>query len=106
MPNCTAYAWGRAYEILGYKPNLSRSHAYNWFNDNVNKGAFSYGNTPKIGSIICWNGGYGHVAVVEAVNGNTMTISESAYGGFNFRTKTDSITEIQKKIQVFKGISI
>ena len=103
MPNCTAYAWGRAYEILGYKPNLSRSHAYNWFNDNVNKGAFSYGNTPKIGSIICWNGGYGHVAVVEAVNGNTMTISESAYGGFNFRTKTASITEIQKKDPGFQG---
>ena len=22
MPNCTCYAWGRAYEILGKKPNL------------------------------------------------------------------------------------
>ena len=32
-----------------------------------------------------------------------MTISESAYGGFNFRTKTASITEIQKKDPGFQG---
>lgn len=27
MPNCTAYAYGRAYEILGSKPNLSTGNA-------------------------------------------------------------------------------
>lgn len=103
MPNCTAYAWGRAYEILGYKPNLSRNNANKWFNYNVNNGAFNYGYTPKIGSIICWNGGSGHVAVVEAVSGDRMTISESSWGGFNFRTKTDYIGNIQAANPGFQG---
>ena len=28
--NCTWYAWGRAYELLGYSPNLSRGDARTW----------------------------------------------------------------------------
>ena len=32
MPNCTAYAYGRAYEILGKKPNLCVNDANNWYN--------------------------------------------------------------------------
>ena len=34
MPNCTAYAWGRAYEIMGYEPNLSLNDADTWWSYN------------------------------------------------------------------------
>lgn len=89
MPNCTAYAWGRAYEILGSKPNLSLGNANQWWG--YNAGKYASGKTPRVGSVVCWGspagGGYGHVAVVEEVNGDTLTISESSWGGFFFRTR-------------------
>ena len=30
LPNCTAYAYGRVYEITGKKPNLATSNAEDW----------------------------------------------------------------------------
>ncbi|MGO2743510.1 MAG: CHAP domain-containing protein [Pseudolactococcus laudensis] len=89
MPNCTAYAWGRAYEILGSKPSLSTGNAKEWWG--YNAGKYSSGQTPRFGSVVCWGspegGGYGHVAVVEEINGDILTISESSWGGFMFRTR-------------------
>ena len=43
---------------------------------------FKTGSTPQVGAIACWNdGGYGHVAVVTAVESNTrIQVSESNYG--------------------------
>lgn len=82
LPNCTGYAWGRAREIIGSSPNLSTSNACNWYGYNQSTGAYPCGNTPKVGAIACWSGGsegYGHVAVVEEINGNRVTISESGY---------------------------
>lgn len=92
MPNCTAYAYGRAYEILGSKPNLCTRSAGAWYNYNKSNNYYSYGSTPKVGAIACWskNGtSTGHVAVVEKVNSNgTVLISESHYKGTNFNTRT------------------
>lgn len=91
MPNCTAYAYGRIYEILGHEPNLSRWNAGQWWFDNINYGWYSYGSVPKVGSVLCWDRwdqNTGHVAVVEAVYSNgTILISESAWGGTMFRTR-------------------
>lgn len=44
---------------------------------------FRTGSTPQVGAIACWNdGGYGHVAVVTAVDSTTrIQVSESNYGG-------------------------
>ncbi len=104
MPNCVGYAWGRAYEILGTRPNLSRTNADTWYNNNINSGAYSYGKTPKLGAIMCWaSGNGGHVAVVEKIEGNTITISESAYGGFYFRTKTGTQSYIESLNSNFQG---
>ncbi len=88
MPNCTAYAYGRAYEILGTKPSLSTGNANQWWGNNLSRGAYSYGDTPKLGSIICWGGSnYGHVAVVEKIEGNKVTYSESTWTTkIHFRT--------------------
>lgn len=85
MPNCTAYAFGRAYEILGYEPNLSHGNAQDWYGYNLNGGYYNYGSTPKVGAIACWShDSSGHVAVVESIDGNTVTYSNSAWSGSNF----------------------
>ena len=63
--NCTWYAWGRFYEIIGrYPSGLSTSNATNWYSRTT---GFSKGKDPKLGAIACYgynNGGAGHVAVV------------------------------------------
>lgn len=86
MPNCTAYAYGRAYEILGSEPKLSWNNAEQWYGYNKSNGYYKYGSTPKVGAIACWsyNGGGGHVAVVEKVENGQITLSNSAWSGSNF----------------------
>lgn len=81
MPNCTAYAYGRAYELLKSEPKLSWGNAELWYNYNKTNGYYKYGQTPKVGAIACWsyNGGGGHVAVVEKVENGTITLSNSAW---------------------------
>jgi len=74
--NCTWYAWGRAREILGYGPSLSRGNAGTWYNYSD---GFARGQTPKLGAIICWGGTPGHVAVVEEISGNAIHITEASY---------------------------
>ena len=76
---CTWYVWGRAYEILGHWPNISKWYAKDFYAYNVNTGAYPYGNEPKLGAIACfapnnharWTG---HVAIVEAVGGDGSVI--------------------------------
>ena len=77
---CTWYVWGRAYEILGQRPNIfTRCHAKDIYAYNLNSGAYPYGNEPKLGAIACfgphnhadWTG---HVAIVEAVGGDGSVI--------------------------------
>ena len=93
MPNCTCYAWGRAYELLGKKPKLSTRNAENWY---VTNDGYTRSSKPRIGAIACWrkgkvgNGsdGAGHVASVEEVYSNgDILVSESNRGGDIFRTK-------------------
>ena len=86
MPNCTAYAYGRAYEILGSEPKLSWNNAEQWYGYNKSNGCYKYGQTPKVGAIACWsyNGGGGHVAVVEKVENGQITFSNSAWSGKEF----------------------
>lgn len=91
MPNCTCYAYGRAYELLGTEPSLSRGNAGYWWWYNKSNGIYPYGSTPKLGAIACWDKydqNQGHVAVVEAIDGNSVTISESHYSGTYFDTRT------------------
>ena len=86
IPNCTAYAFGRFWEIAGTKPNLSLSDAENWYSHND---GYKRGQTPKLGAVICLgNGPYsglGHVAVVEQIKANgNVVFSNSAWGGAEF----------------------
>ena len=88
LANCVGYAWGRAYELLGSRPKLSRGNAEDWwaYNDGYKRGQI-----PKLGAIACWRkgkagysaDGAGHVAVVEEINGDTFKVSQSGYGSSN-----------------------
>lgn len=94
MPNCTAYAFGRAYEILGKEPKLSWHSAQLWYPENISSGAYPYGKTPKLGAVACWSySGGGHVAVVEKIEGGKITFSNSEWGGRMFYTTTADKTD-------------
>lgn len=83
MPNCTAYVYGRIYEITGEAPLIRRGNAGSWWSINKRNGYYDYGQEPKIGAIACWSN---HVAVVEVIDGDTITISQSHWGGNYFDT--------------------
>lgn len=93
LPNCTAYAFGRFWEIIGVKPKLSLSNAENWFDYND---GYERGQKAKLGAIICFRkgkahnsqDGAGHVAVVEDIYPDgSILISESHWKGNIFNTK-------------------
>lgn len=94
LPNCTCYAWGRFYEILGSRPRLSLSDAEDWYGYND---GYERGNTPRLGAVICWRrgrvgtdgDGSGHVAIVEKINTDgSIVTSNSAWGGTRFYLRT------------------
>lgn len=93
LPNCTCYAWGRFFEILGYTPKLSLSNAENWYSHTSD--GYKRGKTPKLGSVICWRkgragyggDGAGHVAIVEKIYTNgDLLISQSGWKSSRFWT--------------------
>ena len=93
MPNCTAYAWGRFYELTGQYPKLSTANAENWYTKND---GYARGQTPKLGAIACWakgkvgnaSDGAGHVAVVEEIKSDgTIITSNSGWKSTNFYMK-------------------
>lgn len=84
LPNCTAYAWGRFYEITGERPKLQTGNAKDWFPKTVIYGPYETGNKPVIGAVACWGSDDeeidGHVAIVEEVYENgTFLVSQSGY---------------------------
>ena len=92
LPNCTCYAWGRFYEILGRKPVLSLGNAEDWYGKND---GYSRGSTPRLGAVICWRkgragyggDGAGHVAVVEKIySDGSILISQSGWRSSRFWT--------------------
>lgn len=89
LPNCTAYAWGRFYEILGSEPALSLGNAEYWYGHDD---GYERGNEPRLGAIACWQKGIlgddplieggdgGHVAIVEQINADgSIVTSESGW---------------------------
>lgn len=89
LPNCTAYCWGRWYEIQGAYPELPLGDANTWWNDAINMGKKT-GQTPQLGAIIVtWYSNGGHVAVVEQINSDgSIVTSNSGYGSSYFWTET------------------
>lgn len=91
LPNCTCYAYGRYAEARGAFAPLPTRNAGLWW-DLATR--FSKGQSPRLGSVVCYNPGpssteVGHVAIVEVINSDgSIVISQSAYGGTYFLTET------------------
>ncbi len=81
LPNCTAYAWGRFWELTGKVPNLPAWDAGDWYDDEKTVENYQRGQEPRLGAIACYGGGSsGHVAVVEAIHDDgSITLSQSGY---------------------------
>lgn len=86
MPNCTTYAIGRAWELLGEMPNLSINSAYTYWSYNKQTNAYPYGSKPRLGAVAVFsNSPYGHVGVVEKIyEDGSFDMSHSAWGGQEF----------------------
>ena len=87
MPNCTTYTFGRVYEWLGAKPKLSRGSAGQWWWYNKNNRIYAYGSEPRLGAVACWDQWdetNGHVAAVEAITADSISLSESFWEGSYF----------------------
>ncbi len=86
---CTAHAWGRAYEFGIYLN--TNGNAKTWYNqdvrDTITNRVLTKGKTVKPNSIAVWGGtGYGHVAYVQNVIGNRVIFTEGnwlkPWGGY------------------------
>ena len=90
LPNCVGYAIGRFHETANNKKCnlLPKTNANTW----MARTSLKSGMIPKIAAVACWDDGeFGHVAIVEQIiDENTITISDSVYGGpaFRFRKVT------------------
>lgn len=74
--NCTYGAWQALYNARGISlPNLG--NASEWYSNAVAYG-YSVSGTPTVGGIAVYNG---HVAYVDAVDGNLVHIVEGGYSG-------------------------
>ncbi len=94
--NCTAYAWGRLYELTEKRWMQLTGNAEDFY-VNAKKAGLITGNTPKRGAIICWKSGltgtaadgYGHVAVVEHIyEDGSIIVSESGWNTYVFKIET------------------
>ena len=94
LANCVGYASGRYNELIQLARDFNECRYTNLrcnasgFIERALEASLEVGNTPRVGSIMCWGGGNegcGHVAVVERVDSdNQVYTSESDYGGTAF----------------------
>jgi len=98
---CTWFTYGRVLEKLGISlPSEFYGNAIDWWYANEKNNTYSYGYEPKPNSIVVWSGGkygYGHVAFVESVEGNTVYINEGNFsikGAYDGNVKALSNEEI------------
>ena len=79
LPNCVGYCWGAWYEMMGKRPNLSRRDAKEWYGYTAD--GYARSKAPELGAVACWNGTYGHVAIVVGIHDDHITVAQSNYGG-------------------------
>lgn len=95
---CTSYAAWYWNNVLGkswYNTRPGSGSAYNWSALAYDQG-YSVSSTPRVGAIISWRMSasmpYGHVAIVQAVNGNgTIDVSEYNWVSYaySYRSNVD-----------------
>lgn len=99
LPNCTGYVHGRTMEIAGTNDDnlgLSLGNAYQYYTESSSDWIQS--SEPSLGAVACYESlewwspdapHPGHVAIVEEIiDADTITVSQSDYGGARFSTFT------------------
>lgn len=81
LPNCSGWVVSRFNEIGGYGYCKWLGNAYGYYMITLAKlQGLQIGTTPKLGAVLCFSGGNGHVAVVEKVISATEIVtSESGW---------------------------
>lgn len=108
LPNCTAYAWGRFWEIMSDAkgdtdnitvgpPNLSLDSPSFWLDYNSKlDNPYKTGNTPALGAIAVWSG---HVAIVEHIeynNDNTINYIITSDSGYSSNSRQNILSKWPK----------
>lgn len=76
---CVSYTAWKVYQTFGINSQYGFGNANQW-PGNAQRAGISIGSTPRAHSVAIWNVGYyGHAMWVEAVNGNTIYVSQYNY---------------------------
>lgn len=102
--NCTGYAYGRTNEIAErsvyneFYINVTPANAKDWIYNSWQNYTHTSGTIDlHLGDIIVWGGGkYGHVEVIEAINGNYITVSGSVWANTYGASREFYIRTIEK----------
>lgn len=105
---CTWFTYGRVLEKLSINlPSEFYGNAVDWWYADVKDKTYAYGSEPKANSIVVWGGGnrgYGHVAFVEKVEGDTVYFNEgnfSVRGAYDGNLKSLSKEAIKNRGNLF-----
>lgn len=103
--NCTWWCWGRLNQTMGtYLPNMG--DAKDWY-DNYSGVKYRNANNIQPGDIIVFtDNSAGHVMFVEKVDGNTITISQSAYSTRAVWSGMACLVTTFPKSSIYQGNSI
>jgi peptidoglycan DL-endopeptidase CwlO len=76
---CVSYTAWKVYQTFGINTQYGFGNANQW-PGNARAAGIATGSTPRVHSVAIWNVGYyGHAMWVEAVNGNTIYVSQYNY---------------------------
>ncbi len=101
--NCTWYAYGRLSECCGmnlyddFRVTAGQGNGKDWIYNTWQDQTHTSGAIDiHLGDVLVWGGGeYGHVEVVEEINGNTLTTSYSIYGDTYGKSRFFGTRQIQ-----------
>lgn len=102
IPNCTVHVNARYGEMFNENPrdilwgptDHTIGNAKYWYpkSDISVNTSLKRGSKPKLGAIVCFDGNYGHVGVVEKIEGNRVTMSYQEKDGTYFSLATENWT--------------
>jgi len=76
-----AFSGWASTDYQNYGAQVSSSYPNKkWHTSNAEAWGIPWGNRPKIGSVAVYNGKWGHVAWVESISGDKVTVSQYNYG--------------------------
>lgn len=104
--NCTDFVAWKLDTANGWYVGVSMGHARDW-KAWAEARSYIVDMNPKMGSVAWWSGGYGHVAWVESVDGETVTIQEynTPAGSGNYNRRKIARSSVNGYIH-FKDIEV